>query len=155
MMKNALFLVLACCLSLSMVSAQQTYVWEHYKIQITVPDDFKVVTNTDEEFEMKGDGMELFMAIFEENVSIDDLNKATLNGALAMQLGELDEATPVTANGLEGYYVEGYKEGQRVMFAGLGDPKSHTNFFLVITFLDDDPEANKAAIDILGSLDVL
>ncbi len=141
--------------TLSNVSAQKTYVWEHYKVQITVPDDFRVKVNDNHNFEMKGDGMELAMHIFEENVAIDDLDDATIAGANAMELAEIDEATKVTANELQGYYVEGFKAGYRVIFAGLGDPNTHTNFFLVITFDDDDKEADKTAKDILDSLDVL
>jgi len=141
--------------TLSNVSAQKTYVWEHYKIQITVPDNFRVKVNDDHNFEMKGDEMDLVMHIFEENVAIDDLDDATITGAKAIELTEVDEATKVTANELEGYYVEGFKDGFRVIFAGLGDPNSHTNFFLAITFSDDDKAAEKIAKDILDSLDVL
>lgn len=142
-------------LSLVSVDAQKTYVWDYYKVQITVPDDFRVKVNDHHNFEMKGDGMELAMHIFEENVSIDDLDDATITGANAMKLAEIDEATKVSVNELQGYYVEGFKEGYRVMFAGLGDPNSHTNFFLVITFSDDDQEAEKAALAIINSLDIL
>lgn len=146
----------ACILLISMqINAQQTFVWDYYKIQITVPDDFKVMTNNNTEFEMKGDGMELYMNIFEENISIDDLDKVTVMGAKAMELTEVDEATRVKVNELQGFYVEGYKSGHRVMYAGLGDPNTATNFFLVITFLDNDKIAEKAALDILNSLDVL
>ncbi|MDQ3141314.1 MAG: hypothetical protein M3Q56_03600 [Bacteroidota bacterium] len=137
------------------VSAQKTYVWEYYKVQVTVPDDFRVKTNTDHDFEMKGEGMDLAMYIFEENVAIDDLDEATIHGATAIEMTEIDEATKVTVNELEGYYVEGFKSGFRVIFAGLADPKTHTNFFLVITFDDDDEEADKTALEIINSLDIL
>ncbi len=147
--------LLCSILSLVSVNAQKTYVWDYYKVQITVPDDFRVKVNDNHNFEMKGDGMELAMHIFEENVSIDDLDDATITGANAMKLGEVDEATKVSVNELQGYYVEGFKDGYRVMFAGLGDPNSHTNFFLVITFSDDDQEAEKAALAIINSLDIL
>jgi hypothetical protein len=153
-MKISLSLLFSVLTFLS-VSAQKTYVWDYYKVQMTVPDDFRVKVNDNHNFEMKGDGMELAMHIFEENVSIDDLDDATITGANAMKLGEIDEATRVSVNELQGYYVEGFKDGYRVMFAGLGDPKSHTNFFLAITFSDDDQEAEKAALAIINSLDIL
>lgn len=104
---------------------------------------------------MKGDGMDLSMHIFEENVAIDDLDDATIEGAKVFEMTEIDEATKVTVNELAGYYVEGFKSGFRVIFAGLGDPNTHTNFFLVITFDDDDKEAEKTALEIIESLDIL
>ncbi len=154
-MKTIILFLLPVCFVFQNLNAQKTYTWDYYKIQITVPDDFRVKTNDNHNFEMKGDGMELAMHIFEENVPIDDLDDATIAGAKAIEMTEIDAATKVTANELRGYYVEGFKAGYRVMFAGLGDPNSHTNFFLVITFADDDKEAEKAAIRILDSLDVL
>ncbi|MEP7195869.1 MAG: hypothetical protein ABI851_05075 [Saprospiraceae bacterium] len=154
-MKNSYFTFLFICLFCSGLVAQKNYVWEHYKIQLTVPSDFRVKVNDDHNFEMKGDGMDLAMHIFEQNVAIDDLDDATIAGANAMELAEVDEETKVTVNELEGYYVEGFKSGYRIVFAGLGDPKSHTNFFIVITFDDDDKEAEAAALEIINSLDVL
>jgi hypothetical protein len=137
------FLFIAFCLTT--LSSQKTYVWDFYKIQITVPDDFRVKVNNSHDFEMKGDGMDLTMNIFEEDITIDDLDEATKIGAKAIEMTEVDEATRVEVNELEGYYVEGFKSGFRIIFAGLGDPKTHTNFFLAITFDDDDKEAEKAA----------
>jgi hypothetical protein len=154
-MKKLTFSFLFFILLISPAFNQKTFVWDYYKVQLTVPDDFRVKLNDDHNFEMKGEGMDLSMHIFEENVSIDELNEATLEGAKAIELTEVDEATKVQANELQGFYVEGFKEGFRVMFAGLGNPNSHTNFFLVITFDDDDKEAEKAALKILDSLDIL
>lgn len=154
-MKKFIFLISVFCFYFSGLYAQKDFVWDYYKIQLTVPSDFRVKVNDDHNFEMKGDGMELAMHIFEENVAIADLDDATIAGATAMELSEIDEATKVTVNELEGYYVEGFKSGFRIVFAGLGDPKSHTNFFIVITFDDDDKEAEAAALGIINSLDVL
>jgi hypothetical protein len=130
----------------------KTFVWEHYKLQITVPDDFRISKNTDEDFEMKGDGMELIMHVFEEDISKDDMDDAVIEGANAMKLQEIDAEHQIEGDGLDGYYVEGYKDGHRVMFAGMIDPKSHTNFFLVIIFDDKDKQAEADALDILENV---
>lgn len=132
--------------------ADKSYVWDKYKLQLTVPDDFKVVKNTDNDFEMKGDGMELFMHIFEQNIAVDDMDDAVIEGAKAMKLQEIDDEQVIEGDGLDGYYVEGFKDGHRVMFAGMIDPKSHTNFFLVITFDDKDKQAETDAEEILESV---
>lgn len=132
--------------------AQKSFVWELYKLQITVPNDFRVKTNTNETFEMSGEGMELIMNIVEEDISLEDLEEATIAGAEEMELDELDKATAVSSNGLKGYYVEGFKDGSRIMFAGMLDPNTKTNFFIAIVFGDDDKQAEKDAIVILNSL---
>jgi hypothetical protein len=72
-----------------------------------------------------------------------------------MKLQEIDIAHKVSVNELEGYYVKGFKDGHRVMFACLGDPNSHTNFFIVITFDDKDKVAEQDSLGIINSLDVL
>lgn len=148
---NTLLLVLVAVSGFS----QKNYVWKQYNIQITVPNDFKVVKNTSKEFEMKGEGMELSMLIHEENVAIEDLDDAAIEGAKAMKLQEIDEAHQVKVNEFLGFYVEGFKDGNRIMFACLGNPKSHTNFFIAIMFDDEDKVAEEDALEILNSLDVL
>lgn len=132
--------------------ADKTYVWEKYKLQITVPDDFKIMKNDDHDFEMKGDGMELMMHIFEKNIAVDDMDDAVIEGAKAMNLEAVDAEQTIEGDGLDGYYVEGLKDGHRVMFAGMIDPKSRTNFFLVIIFADRDKQAEADAEEILESV---
>jgi hypothetical protein len=117
-----------------------------------VPDDFQVTKNTNEDFEMSGDGMELAMSIFEGDITLEQMDDATVEGAKSMKLTEVDAAHAVKSNGLEGFYVEGFLEGERVMFAGMIDPKSHTNFFIAITFGDDDKTAEEDALKILNSI---
>lgn len=151
-----LFLLLIGVATLTVAGAftllNQTFFWAHYKIQVTVPNDFKVTKNTDEEFEMNGDGMELTMEIFEQNITIDELDEAVKKGAYSMKLEAIDDEHELDTNGLEGYYVEGMLKGNRVMFAGMMDPNSHTNFFLSITFDDKDKTAEADALRILSSI---
>lgn len=154
-MKKSFFTLTLSLLVFVSAFAQKNYVWKQYNIQVTVPSDFRVKKNTAQEFEMKGEGMELSMLIHEENVAIEDLDEAAIAGAKAMQLQELDAAHQVKINEFEGFYVEGFKDGNRVMFACLGNPKSHTNFFIAILFDDEDKTAEEDALEILNSLDVL
>lgn len=146
------FAYLFALIILSSFTLDKTYVWNKYKLQITVPDDFKVTKNTNEEFEMEGEGMELAMSIFEGDITLEQMEDATVEGAKSMKLTEVDAAHAVKSNGLQGFYVEGYLEGDRVMFAGMIDPNSHTNFFVAITFGDDDKTAEEDALKILNSI---
>lgn len=151
-MKTMLTAVLLVALSSFGFIADKTFVWKKYKLQITVPDDFRVSKNTDNDFEMKGDGMELMMHIFEEDIAAGDMDEAVIEGANAMKLQEIDAEHQIEGDGLDGYYVEGYKDGHRVMFAGMIDPKSQTNFFLVIIFDDKDKQAEADALEILENV---
>ena len=132
----------------------KTYYWEQYNIEITVPRDFKIVKNTSNEFEMEGEGMELFMYIWnQKKLTIDEMDEATVQLAKEMKLQEVDEEESFKNGDFAGYYVEGFKDGDRVMLAGVVDLQSRTNFFIVITFDDKDEEAEKAAVKILENID--
>ncbi len=151
-MKNFIVAIAFIAFSSFTFVADKTYVWDKYQLQITVPDDFKITKNNDHDFEMSGDGMELMMHIFEKNIAADDMDDAVVEGANAMKLEAIDAEHQIEGDGLDGYYVEGLKDGHRVMFAGMIDPKSHTNFFLVIIFADRDKQAESDAVDILESV---
>lgn len=139
-------------MSFTYAVVEQTYTWEYYGLEITVPDDFKVVKNTNEEFEMNGDGMGLYMYIFEGDITVEEMDVAVIEAATEMNMQEVDAAQVITGDGLDGFYVEGYKDGVRVMLAGMIDPKSQTNFMMLITFGDDDDVADSDAIDIINSV---
>ena len=149
-MKTKLLFVLF-ALTLSSFTFDKVYVWDKYKLQITVPDDFEVVKNTNEEFEMEGDGMDLAISIFSEKITMEDLEEATVAGAKAIKMTEIDQAHETKINQLEGYYVEGFLDGSRVMFAGLMDPRTKTTLFVAITFADDDENAEEEAFKIINS----
>lgn len=55
-------------------------------------------------------------------------------------------------NGLKGAYVEGYKDGDRIVLLGFIDPSSETKFFATITFGDDDFVAKDEAVRMITSI---
>ncbi|MCF8326279.1 MAG: hypothetical protein K9I84_15075 [Leadbetterella sp.] len=150
MKTKLLFLFFA--ITFSSFTYDNVYVWEKYRLQITVPDDFEVAKNTDEEFEMEGDGMSLAISIFSEKITLADLEEATIEGAEAIKMTEIDQAHATKINQLDGFYVEGYLDDHRVMFAGLMDQRTKTTLFVAITFADDDANAEKEAFKIINSL---
>ncbi|TAE34009.1 MAG: hypothetical protein EAZ91_01485 [Cytophagales bacterium] len=147
-----LLLATACFTASGFAVTSQTFTWEYYKVQLTVPDDFKVTQNTDEEFEMAGDGMTLLMELFEQNITIDELDEAVKTGAKTLKLEAVDDQHELDVNGLQGYYVEGIVKGNRVMFVGMMDPNSNTNFFISLVFDDEDKTAEADALRILSSV---
>ena len=132
--------------------AQKDFVWNHYKIGISLPDDFEVVQNTDNEFESDGIGMHLYMYIFEDStISSKDMKSATLKLARDLKFEAKDEFYDVEDDEFEGKYILGYKDGQQIMLAGLVDSKS-TNLWVFIIFEDGDHIAEKDGLKILNSI---
>lgn len=152
-MKSLLFLITLTFATLSL-NAQQTFIWDHYGLAIDVPDDFQVLKNTDTEFEMSGDGMEMYMYLFDADITLETMDEAIISAAAEIQMGEIDRALTLKGDGLDGLYVEGYKDGHRVMLAGFIDPASHTNFMMLVMFGDDDSVADEDAIAIFNTVRV-
>lgn len=151
---NRWIFILLCLIGLNTAYAQKTfdYEWDHYSIVFNLAEDFKVVSNTSEEFTAVGDGMEF--AIFPFNdASIDagDIADYTVEIAKSLELEEIDDADVLKLNGLSGAFVEGYKDGDRVVLLGFIDPESATNFFATITFADDDKNAEDEAVRMIKS----
>ena len=129
------------------------YNWAHHNIIFTLKSDFKEVTNTADEFTAAGDGMEFGIFPFNDS-SIDHSNITTytIQIAKSLKLEQLDDVDVIEMNGLQGAYVEGYKEGVRIIVLGFIDPDSDTNFFATITFGDSDNVAEEEAVEILKSI---
>ena len=148
-------LVLVSSLTISSLNAQQDwdFEWTQHNIIFTLAEDFKVITNTADEFTAKGDGMDFGIFPFNDN-SVDqtDMISYTLAIAKSLNMEQLDDVDVIEMNGLKGSYVEGYKDGQRIVTLGFIDPESATNFFAVITFADNDEVAENEAVRMITSL---
>jgi hypothetical protein len=147
-----LFLLTVC--TMTTTYAQQEYVWEKYKMGITLPNDFKVLTNTDDEFECDGDGMHLYIYIFEdEKVDFKTMVAETRNIAKKLKFDVTDEVHDFKDDdGFEGRYVLGLKDGRQVMLCGMLNTQSAANFWVVIEFEDGDHTAEKDGLAILHSI---
>lgn len=153
-MKHLFRIQLMAMLSLIAISvtAQTDWEWKQHHIAFTLADDFKPVTNTADEFTASGDGMEFGIFPFsDQTLDHSNITAYTISIAKSLKLERLDDVDVLEMNGLEGAYVEGYKEGLRVVMLGFIDPDTETNFFSIITFADDDEEAVKEAINIIQS----
>jgi len=149
------FFVLLLLTTTFAVQAQEdwNYEWEHYNISFTLAEDFKTVTNTADEYTAKGDGMEFGIFPFaDETIDATDISAYTLEVAKSLKLEQLDDADVLKLNGLDGAYIEGYIEGDRVILLGFIDPSSATNFFALITFGDNDAVAEDEAVRMISSI---
>ena len=145
------FIALLSLLAVS-ASAQTDWEWSQYHIMFTLADDFRVSTNSGDEFTAKGDGMEFAIFPFsDQELDHSNITAYTIEIGKSLELEELDDVDVVDLNGLKGAYVEGYKEGLRIVLLGFIDPESDTNFFAIITFGDDDAEGEQEAIRMIKS----
>lgn len=134
-------------------NAQHEYTWDHYKISMTLPEDFKVTKNTDTEFDASGEGIELGMDIFaDKHVTVDEMKDATIGIINDLHLDHIDVVHDVDSHDFHGKYIMGAKGKDAIMVAGLIVPHSETNFWVIITFHDDDANAEADGLKILNSL---
>jgi hypothetical protein len=138
--------------STTILQAQQTWLWTAYNVAIDLPDDFEITLNNDNEFEAIGDGMELYMYIFEADISLEEMKDATLETAMNMELEEVDVVQSIQTYDFEGQYVAAYMDGDAVLLCGLINPENFTNFFALVTFGDNDRVAEDEAFNILASI---
>ncbi len=150
-MRTTLFLLLS-FFTVAVQAQDVNFEWTQHNIKFTLAEDFKVTANSADEFTASGDGMEFGIFPFSDN-TLDHSNIAeyTVEIAKTLELEQVDDADVVSLNGLKGAYVEGFKDGNRVVLLGFIDPNSDTNFFSVITFDDTDAEAEKEAIRMIKS----
>lgn len=151
-MYKMLFFAFAVCISFN-VDAQQIYTWEDYGLSFSLADDFKETVSTGEEFSASGDGMELTILPFaDETIDDTDITAYTMSVAASLNLGRIDDVNKISINGFSGGYAEGVSDGTKIFLMGLIDPNSDTNFFVIITFLDNDANAIEEAINICKSI---
>ena len=136
------------------IKAQQEFVWDHYKIAMTLPSDFKIITNTDNEFECEGDGMSLYMYVYEDiDVDFNDMVKDTKAIARKLKFEVTDEVHDFKDDdGFDGRYVMGLKDGRQIMLCGLVNTQSAANFWIVIEFADGDKQAEEDGVEIIHSI---
>ena len=134
-------------------NAQHDYTWDFYKISMTLPEDFKVTKNTDTEFDASGEGMELVMDVFDDkHVTADDMKEATIAFINELHLDHIDVVHEVDSHDFHGKYIMGTKGKDAIMVAGVIVPHSETNFWVIITFHEDDANAEEDGLKILNSL---
>jgi len=147
------FLLFAMVAFVQNLSSQQNYTWSEFGLSFTLADDFKEEVNDASEFSAVGDGMNMAILPFKNaDVDHEDIAAYTLAIASSLDLGRIDDVNVIEFNGFQGGYAEGAKDGAKIFIMGLIDPGSDTNFFVLITFLDQDQNAIDEAINICTSI---
>ncbi len=147
------FLLFAMVAFMQNLTSQQNYTWDEYGLSFSLADDFKEEVNNAEEFSANGDGMNMAIIPFKDaDFDDEDITAFTLAIAASLDLGRVDDVNTIDINGFKGGYAEGEKDGAKIFIMGLIDPDSDTNFFVLITFLDQDENATQEAINICQSI---
>lgn len=115
--------------------------WKTYSLKFSAPSDFKVETNTADEFTAKLSNDLLHLSIIPWKDA--SLTKATLKKSvrdLCTEIGytarEIGTITDLDLNGFEGCYAMVSKDGVTLIVEGLLDPESETNFYAIIVYGD-------------------
>lgn len=146
------FFLFSVLFSGSILNAQQQYTWEEYGISFSLADDFSEVVNNAEEFSAVGDGMEMSIIPFlDETIDNNDITGYVMAVAASLELDRIDDVNVLKLNGFKGGYAEGVSGNEKIFLMGLIDPDSDTNFFVIITFLDNDANAIDEAVNICKS----
>lgn len=98
--------------------------------------------------------MEMTIIPFQdETISSDDITTFTMAIAASLELERIDDISVIELNGFTGGYAEGVLNDEKIFLMGLIDPESANNFFVIITFLDNDQNAIDEAVNICLSFE--
>ncbi len=151
-MKILSFLIIATIALSSPLLAQNEYTWDEYGIKFSLAPDFVEKVNNNEEFSADGDMMSISIIPFkDETIDDSDIAAYTISIAKSINLTSYEDVNVISMNDFKGGYVEGVSDGARIFLMGLIDPISDTNFFVIITFIDQDHIATEEAIRMVKS----
>ena len=154
-MRNIVSLLSFICLTAISLTAnaQSVNQWDNQSIAFELPDDFVPTLIDDQSFEAEGDGMEFGIYEFLDNeIDEGDIVDFTILLAASLDLDYVDDAYEIDLDGFLGAIIEGAIGEDAVILLGIIDPDSDANYYVVITFFDDDLVADDAATDILASI---
>jgi hypothetical protein len=130
--------MLLTCMNLSAQSFTD-WDWDTYGVKFSAPSNFKVQTNTAEEFTAKLSNDLLHLSIIpwkDASLTKETLKKSVRE--LCVELGytarEIGTITDLDLNGYEGCYAMISKDGVSMIIEGLLDPASATNFYTIIVY---------------------
>ncbi len=144
--------LLAVLFSVGTLFAQDDYTWDAHGVGFSVPSDFIVQSNADNEFSASSGDVYLSIASWEdESVDKEGLEDAAVDAALELNLDELTDADELEIDVFVGYYVEGAKNGLNAFIATLLDTESDTNIVVIIVYKDGhEDEATNIILSLYG-----
>ncbi len=129
--------------------SQTDMVWDTHGVGFSVPKNFKIETNTGEEFSAGNDN--LYLSIFpiqDKTITEDDLADVVVDMAEGLDYDRIQEGDAIDIDDFTGYYVKGRKDGANAVLMALLDKESSTNLLVVIVYADGYEDA---AIDMAAS----
>jgi len=113
--------------------------WKTYGVKFSAPSEFKVQTNTSEEFTAKLSNDLLHLSIIPwKDASLTSETLKSSVRELCAEMGytarEIGTVYDLDLNGLEGSYAIVSKDGVTLIVEGLLDPSSETNFYAIIVY---------------------
>ncbi len=148
---SILFTLVLCLIMGTNTFAQKGFIWDTYKIGITMADDTKVVENADNMFKSDNEDMTYNMFVFDKGYAYSqDLLSAAkvLSTDFGFQYNE--DTKDLSGLTFSGKYLFGTSGKDKVLLAGLTDTDGTNLFVYVVLKKEDKAEAALNAINSLS-----
>ena len=117
--------------------AQTEMVWDFHGIGFTVPDDFQIEANNQNNFSAGNDAIHLSLQPWQDvTVTEDQLADAIVDVAAQMGYDNLHALAEVNSRGLVGYALLATIDGVNSVVAMFLDPETSTNLIVSVAFAD-------------------
>lgn len=118
-------------------SQSATVNWDKHGLGFKVPSDFKVQTNSVDQFSASNDQLQLSVTpITNQELNADQLTEAAVYRAYKLGCPKVTMAKMVEADNFIGSYVEGKNAGKNVIVMTMLDTKTNTSKALVLNYAD-------------------
>lgn len=140
-------------LGLNFAFAQTTWQWKQHNLKFSLPSGFKVKTNTANQFQAKGVGIEFNIFVWQDHKVTANNMKDALVLLADTYIDNISHYGEHDLDDFEGAYVIGDYKGKKTIFFGFIDKRGGTNFFAEVIFDEDDDDALQDAFHIVDSID--
>ena len=121
--------------SISTVLAQTDMVWDAHGVGFTVPSDFRIETNTRDEYSAGNDNLHItIMPLQDETITEEDLADVVVFMAEELEYDRVQEGDDIDIDDFTGYYIKGKKSGANAILLALLDKESSTNLLVAILY---------------------
>jgi hypothetical protein len=148
-MKITLLTICFLATTLFNLQAQTDMVWDAHGVGFTVPSDFRIETNTREEYSAGNDNLHItIMPLQDETITTDDLADVVVFMAEEFEYDRVQEGDDIDIDDFTGYYIKGKKDGANAILLALLDKESSTNLLVAILYANGFEDQ---AVDITAS----
>jgi hypothetical protein len=127
----------------------QSFNWDHQKIRLTTSGDYQLLVNSESDFELKSQNLEILLHLSDKNDHAEALSVVAENMKI-----EAQGAKEAFKNGyFKGFFMVGMKNGHQVLLVALTDMYQGIPFYMALVYAHGDGQAEEEAIRVLKTLE--